>query len=123
MSVACTLTRPITVTPLTIRELSRRVLIGPDKLEGAAMIEYPDETVKKLSACPDRHLLQLPFGSKVHRYLKNGDYVLFNRHPSLHKESIMAHRVRIMPDGETFRMNLVPTKPYNADFDGDGKSK
>jgi DNA-directed RNA polymerase II subunit RPB1 len=119
--VATILTMPEIVTPLSIQELSKRVINGSDRIDGASMIEYPDGKTKKLSACPDRHLLQLPFGARVHRYLKNGDYVIFNRHPSLHKESLMAHRVRIMNHGDTFRMNLVPTKPYNSDFDGDGK--
>ena len=50
--------------------------------------------------------------------MKNGGVVLFNRQPSLHKMSIMGHRVRIMPYS-TFRMNISVTPPYNADFDGD----
>ena len=114
MSVASILTIPVTVTALTIQELSQRVINGSDRIDGASLIEYPDGRTKKLSACPDRHLLQLPYGAKVHRYLKNGDYVIFNRHPSLHKESVMAHRVRIMKHGDTFRMNLVPTKPCKS---------
>ena len=48
----------------------------------------------------------------------DGDVVLFNRQPSLHRMSIMAHRVRVMP-GRTFRFNLCVCAPYNADFDGD----
>jgi len=117
LCVATVLTIPVTVTPLTIQELSQRVLRGADRIDGASLIEYASGKTKKLSACPDRHLLQLPYGAKVHRYLKDDDYVIFNRHPSLHKESIMAHRVKIMAHGDTFRMNLVPTKPFNADFD------
>ena len=54
----------------------------------------------------------------VERQLVNGDVVLFNRQPSLHRMSMMAHRVRIM-DGRTFRFNLCVCPPYNADFDGD----
>lgn len=54
----------------------------------------------------------------VERQLVNGDIVLFNRQPSLHRMSMMAHRVRIM-DGRTFRFNLCVCPPYNADFDGD----
>ena len=119
VSLATILTKPVTVTALTIEECSRRVINGADRIDGASMIEYPNGRTKTLSACVDRHLLPLPFGSKVHRYLKNGDVVLFNRHPSLHKESIMAHRVVLMSTGQTFRMNLAATKPYNADFDGD----
>ena len=119
MSLATILTKPMTVTPLTIKECISRVINGPDRIDGASMIEYPNGRTKKLSACIDRHLIPLPLGSKIHRYLKNGDYVLFNRHPSLHKESVMAHRVKLMPHGHTFRMNLAATTPYNADFDGD----
>lgn len=44
--------------------------------------------------------------------------MLFNRQPSLHKMSIMGHRIRIM-HWSTFRLNLSVTTPYNADFDGD----
>ena len=54
----------------------------------------------------------------VERQLVDGDVVLFNRQPSLHRMSIMAHRVRVMP-GRTFRFNLCVCAPYNADFDGD----
>jgi len=43
---------------------------------------------------------------------------MFNRQPSLHKMSIMGHRVKVLPYS-TFRMNLSVTTPYNADFDGD----
>ncbi|MFC1455017.1 DNA-directed RNA polymerase subunit A' [Candidatus Undinarchaeota archaeon] len=54
----------------------------------------------------------------VERHLVDGDIVLFNRQPSLHRASIMAHRVRVLP-GNTFRLNLCVCSPYNADFDGD----
>ena len=55
---------------------------------------------------------------QVERHLINGDVVLFNRQPSLHKMSMMGHRVKILPFS-TFRLNLSVTSPYNADFDGD----
>jgi len=48
----------------------------------------------------------------------DGDFVLFNRQPTLHKMSMMGHRVKILP-GSSFRLNLSVTTPYNADFDGD----
>ena len=54
----------------------------------------------------------------VERQMMDGDVVLFNRQPSLHRMSMMAHRVRVM-DGKTFRFNLCVCPPYNADFDGD----
>jgi len=61
---------------------------------------------------------ELDLGWKVERHLVNGDIVLFNRQPSLHRLSIMAHYVRVMP-GRTFRLNPTVCPPYNADFDGD----
>lgn len=54
----------------------------------------------------------------MERHLKNDDYVIFNRQPSLHKMSLMGHRVKVLPFC-TFRLNLSVTTPYNADFDGD----
>ena len=52
------------------------------------------------------------------RHIMNGDYVLMNRQPTLHKKSIMGHKVRIM-EGYSFKLNVNVTEPYNADFDGD----
>ena len=60
----------------------------------------------------------LKVGDVVERHLSDGDVVLFNRQPSLHKLSIMAHRARVM-QGRTFRFNECVCAPYNADFDGD----
>ncbi|MBO4502964.1 MAG: DNA-directed RNA polymerase subunit A', partial [Candidatus Methanomethylophilus sp.] len=60
----------------------------------------------------------LNIGYVIERQLTDGDVVLFNRQPSLHRMSMMAHRVRIMA-GKTFRFNLCVCPPYNADFDGD----
>ena len=57
-------------------------------------------------------------GMIVERHLINGDIVLYNRQPSLHRMSIMAHRVKVLPY-RTFRHNLCVCPPYNADFDGD----
>ena len=66
----------------------------------------------------NRFSLKLEPGWVVERHLQDGDIVLFNRQPTLHKGSIMAHEVRVMKH-RTFRMNLSCTPPYNADFDGD----
>lgn len=60
----------------------------------------------------------LQFGWVVERHLRDDDVVVFNRQPSLHKMSIMCHRVKVL-DWSTFRLNLAVTSPYNADFDGD----
>jgi len=61
---------------------------------------------------------KLEIGSIIERQLMNGDLALFNRQPSLHRMSIMAHRVKVVP-GKTFRFNICVCPPYNADFDGD----
>ena len=57
-------------------------------------------------------------GLQVERHLIDGDVVIFNRQPSLHRMSMMVHEVRVM-EGHTFRFNLAVCTPYNADFDGD----
>ncbi|QIX00009.1 hypothetical protein AMS68_005526 [Peltaster fructicola] len=61
---------------------------------------------------------KLEIGDTVERHLEDGDIVLFNRQPSLHKLSILSHRVKVRP-WRTFRLNECVCNPYNADFDGD----
>jgi len=61
---------------------------------------------------------KLEIGSIIERQLMDGDLALFNRQPSLHRMSMMAHRVKVVPN-KTFRFNLCVCPPYNADFDGD----
>ena len=56
---------------------------------------------------------------KVMRHIRDGDFVLFNRQPTLHKSSIMAHQVRVLRGERCFRMHYANCKTYNADFDGD----
>jgi DNA-directed RNA polymerase subunit A' len=63
-------------------------------------------------------LKEIESGYIVEKQLEDGDWALFNRQPSLHRMSMMGHRVRVMPY-KTFRLNLVVCPPYNADFDGD----
>ncbi|KAJ0965988.1 hypothetical protein J5N97_027126 [Dioscorea zingiberensis] len=58
-------------------------------------------------------------GKVVNVHLRNGDVVLVNRQPTLHKPSIMAHLVRVLPELKTFRMHYANCSTYNADFDGD----
>lgn len=75
--------------------------------------------VPPLSASAERAALARQLPKRVYRHLKTGDLVLFNRQPSLHRASIMAHRVRVLPGERTLRMHYANCGAYNADFDGD----
>lgn len=55
----------------------------------------------------------------VHRHIRNNDIVLMNRQPTLHKPSMMAHKVRVLEGEKTLRMHYANCNTYNADFDGD----
>jgi DNA-directed RNA polymerase beta' subunit len=113
------------VTPFNIEALQARVLVGAKNIKGAHIVcvTLPNGGVKTIYLefmhREDRARLRLEYGNVVERYIQDNDYVLFNRQPSLHKKSLMAHRVKIMPIGDTFRLNLSVVTPYNADFDGD----
>ncbi|CAG8893732.1 unnamed protein product [Penicillium egyptiacum] len=117
-STARILTYPEVVTPYNIEKLQRLVANGPNIHPGARYIVRDNGERIDLRHAKRAGAQQLLYGWKVERHLDNGDYILFNRQPSLHKESMMGHRVRVMPFS-TFRMNLSVTSPYNADFDGD----
>ena len=117
LQVAKVLTAPERVTPFNIKYLKKLVL--SKDYPGANYITRPDGKRKKISEDIRQDLAdELDVGYVVERHLHNGDIVLFNRHPSLHKASLMSHRVRVLP-GRTFRINPAVTFPYNADFDGD----
>ncbi|KAM7206744.1 hypothetical protein V8F33_000387 [Rhypophila sp. PSN 637] len=117
-SIARTLTYPETVTPYNISKLTQLVQNGPNEHPGAKYVIRSDGTRIDLRHHRRAGAIQLEYGWKVERHLVDGDYIIFNRQPSLHKESMMGHRVRVMPYS-TFRLNLSVTSPYNADFDGD----
>ena len=121
VEVAKILTVPMVVTPYNIEEARMLVLNGPYKWPGATIV-YKKRSNVKIDLRYQRNLRQLAEslepGDVVERHLMDGDIVLFNRQPSLHRMSILAHRVRVMP-GRTFRLNLLVCPPYNADFDGD----
>jgi len=112
------LTYPEVVTPLNIVRLTKKVMNGPEALDGANSIELPNGESFLLGAKQRKKILPLQFGSTVLRHLEENDSFIMNRQPSLHKVSVQAHRVRILP-GNTFRINLSVCQPYNADFDGD----
>ena len=115
-SIARNLTYPEIVTPFNIHKLQELVNNGPAELPGARYIIRNDGL--RLDLRQPNVQKHLQPGYKVERHVQDGDIVMFNRQPSLHKMSIMGHRMRIMPYS-TFRMNLSVTTPYNADFDGD----
>ncbi|MDA4133382.1 MAG: DNA-directed RNA polymerase subunit A', partial [Thaumarchaeota archaeon] len=117
-SIARTLTYPETVTPYNIGRLHQLVQNGPNEHPGAKYVIRSDGTRIDLRHHKRAGQISLEYGWKVERHLIDGDYIIFNRQPSLHKESMMGHRVRVMPYS-TFRLNLSVTSPYNADFDGD----
>ncbi len=120
IDVAKTLTVPERVTDLNIDELRRHILNGPEKWPGANYIVTQDGRRIDLRYVKDRKSIaeSLAPGYIVERHLKDGDIVIFNRQPSLHRMSMMGHVVKVLP-GRTFRLHLAVCPPYNADFDGD----
>ena len=106
------------MTPYNYDEMKKLIQNGPQQWPGAKFIIRHDERIIDLAALRNRSDAHIEIGYKVERHIKDGDYVMFNRQPSLHKMSIMGHRVKVLPYS-TFRMNLSVTSPYNADFDGD----
>ena len=116
--IAVNLTFPEIVSPYNRDRLLGYIKNGPDKHPGAKSVylKADDRTVSLRYVNPET--IDIREGDIVHRHLINGDIVLFNRQPSLHKASMMAHRVVVLPYS-TFRLNVSATRPYNADFDGD----
>jgi len=118
LRVAMCLTKPVTVNDRNRKFLSKLIDNGPEVYPGAKILEKKDGSNVSLRYV-DRKSIRLENGDKVHRHMMDGDAVLFNRQPSLHRMSMMCHIVKVMKRGDTFRMNVCDTKPYNADFDGD----
>ena len=116
--VAKNLTFPEIVNKYNIAKLTKCVRNGPYKHPGAKSIYKKRDKRTTSLLHVDTSTIELFEGDIVHRHLIDGDPVLFNRQPSLHKMSMMAHNVRVM-DYNTFRLNVSVTTPYNADFDGD----
>lgn len=127
------LTFPEPVTNHNFYELKEAVLNGPDKWPGAVAIENEYGQVVSLRKknyeerqalanqllAPSNAFMSGSKNKKVHRHLINGDVVIMNRQPTLHKPSMMAHRARVLPGERTIRMHYANCNTYNADFDGD----
>lgn len=119
IKIAMNLTFPEIVNKYNRDKLMEYVRNGPDVYPGAKFIRKPSMNNRTFRLKNiDRSNLELEDGDIVERHMMDGDYVLFNRQPSLHKCSMQGHRVRIMPFN-TFRLNLCVCKCYNADMDGD----
>jgi DNA-directed RNA polymerase II subunit RPB1 len=103
------------VTRLNFHYLKTLVLAGPDVYPGANYVEF-NGTVTSLKYAPPG--FKLCIGMKVRRHIAKGDIALMNRQPSLHKMSIMAHKVVVI-SGRAFGLHIAVTPAYNADFDGD----
>ncbi|KAJ4303349.1 hypothetical protein N0V90_002242 [Kalmusia sp. IMI 367209] len=127
------LTFPEPVTNHNFYDLKEAVLNGPDKWPGAVAIENENGQVISLRKknyeerqalanqllAPSSTHMNGSKNKKVHRHLNNGDVVIMNRQPTLHKPSMMAHRARVLPGERTIRMHYANCNTYNADFDGD----
>jgi len=118
LKIAKNLTKPITVNSKNKKYLMKFIVNGPDVYPGAKIYEKKNGDCISLRYV-DRESIRLEEGDIVHRHILDGDAVLFNRQPTLHRMSMMCHIAKVMMKGDTFRMNVGDTKPYNADFDGD----
>ena len=116
--IAMNITFPTCVNDRNKSFLTKLVQNGPSKYPGANVLDRKSGESISLKYV-DRNTLVLNNGDIVHRHMIDGDPVLFNRQPTLHRMSMMCHIARVMKVGNTFRMNVADTKPYNADFDGD----
>ncbi|MGC9309883.1 MAG: hypothetical protein ACP5D2_04295, partial [Candidatus Nanoarchaeia archaeon] len=117
LEIAKVLTVSERVNDLNIDRLKK--LIESKEYPGANYIIRPDGKRKRITDDLREALIEeLEEGYRVERHLQDGDVVLFNRHPSLHRASLMGHFVKVLPY-KTFRLHPAVCFPYNADFDGD----
>ena len=131
MVFATRLTYPQPVTPWNVVELRKAVINGPMVYPGATHVEMEDgkrvllradnktqrESLAKTLLVEDK--TRPGYNKKVCRHVRNGDVMLLNRQPTLHKPSIMAHKARVLTNERTLRLHYSVCKSYNADFDGD----
>ncbi|KAM9897287.1 hypothetical protein OXX69_010330 [Metschnikowia pulcherrima] len=128
---AVKLTYPEPVTAYNVAELRQAVINGPNKWPGATQVQNEDGhmvsllemTTEQRKAVANQLLTPSNGASvvnkKVYRHIKNKDVVIMNRQPTLHKASMMGHKVRVLPGEKTLRLHYANTGAYNADFDGD----
>ncbi|ODV76905.1 putative DNA-directed RNA polymerase I 190 kda polypeptide largest subunit [Suhomyces tanzawaensis NRRL Y-17324] len=130
---ATKLTYPEPVTAYNVGELRKAVINGAQKWPGAVQVQNEDgslvslegmtleqrKTVANQLMTPSSDVAGSGLAKKVYRHIKNNDVVLMNRQPTLHKASMMGHKVRVLPGEKTLRLHYANTGAYNADFDGD----
>jgi DNA-directed RNA polymerase II subunit RPB1 len=116
--IAMNLTFPEIVTGYNRDRLMSYVRNGTGKYPGAKSVFLKEDGRSLSLRFVNPEIIDLKEGDVVHRHLIDGDVVLFNRQPSLHKGSMECHRIKVLPYS-TFRLNVSATRPYNADFDGD----
>ena len=117
--VAKEMTQTLNVTERNVDDARQYVRNGPEAHPGANYVRRPDGRRLKVTEKNCEELAEkVEPDWEVNRHLVDGDIVIFNRQPSLHRMSIMAHEVVVMPY-KTFRLNTTVCPPYNADFDGD----
>lgn len=112
--------KPLQSGDVIIRN-DERLPNGPDVvLRFGDKIERDGKKISMSSVLtyPSKKRIHLNIGDQVHRHLRDGDTVLLNRQPTLHKGSMLGMKIKVLM-GKTFRMNLATTKTFNADFDGD----
>jgi len=126
LKIAMNLTIPEVVTPYNINILSQLVENGREKYPGANFVFPINNKKTNLKMLPidlryRKDKLELHVGDIVERHLQTGDMVLLNRQPTLHKQSMMGLRIKVVdnPNLMTFRISVAVCKPYGADFDGD----
>ncbi|SCU96271.1 LAMI_0F05930g1_1 [Lachancea mirantina] len=127
------LTYPEPVCSYNAAELRQAVINGPDKWPGATQIQNEDGSLVSLIGMTQEQRKALAnqlltpstqnsthaLNKKVYRHIQNRDVVIMNRQPTLHKASMMGHKVRVLPGEKTLRLHYANTGAYNADFDGD----
>ena len=136
IAYAKTLTYAVKVTYMNIHEMKKLVLNGPDKYPGAKYIDDGTGKIRYIPAGDDiesvrkrvsmaetlltpTSLKNLKAVKTVYRHLLNNDLVLMNRQPTLHRPSMLGHKIRVFTKAKTIRMHYSNCKGYNADFDGD----
>ena len=117
IKIAMNLTVPERVTQYNRDQMYKLIQNGADKYPGAKTLVRADGRMISLRHVNSKEIV-LYFGDVINRHLADGDVILFNRQPTLHRMSMMGHRVKVLPYN-TFRLNVSVTSPYNADFDGD----